>query len=116
MAFLQSGILAFTYRSGTMRCVSALCTLALRRADVLAAQPRRRAGIQLWQGLRHLPSLQELRLENQTGVGMPENALACSGLTRLSLISCQLNTWPLSLQSHGDIWRCCCCCRALGQH
>ncbi|KAL4858951.1 Volume-regulated anion channel subunit [Chlorella vulgaris] len=69
-------------------------------SDVLAAQPRRRAGIQLWQGLRHLPSLQELRLENQTGVGMPENALACSGLTRLSLVSCQLNTWPLSLQSH----------------
>ena len=48
-------------------------------ADVLAARAGgRRAGITLWQGLRHLASLQEFRCENQ-GVGpvradMPLNA------------------------------------------
>ena len=66
-------------------------------ADVLAARPRRRAGIQLWQGLRHLASLRELRLEHQSGAGMPANALACTGLRGLTLLSSSAKDWPLAL-------------------
>ncbi len=63
-------------------------------ADVLAAQPRRRAGVQLWQGLQHLASLQLLRLERQAGAGMPANALACRRLRGLTLIACEAGEWP----------------------
>lgn len=63
-------------------------------ADLLAARPRRRAGITLWEGLRHLSSLQQLRLEHQGGGGMPANALACRGLQGLTLIACAAEDWP----------------------
>lgn len=66
----------------------------LVHADVLAAQPRRRAGVQLWQGLRHLASLQHLRLDRQAGAGMPANALACRGLRSLTLVACEAGEWP----------------------
>ena len=69
---------------------------AAAAADVLAARPRRRAGIQLWQGLRHLASLQELRLEHQSGAGMPANALACTGLRGLTLLATAAVDWPLA--------------------
>ncbi|EFN55411.1 hypothetical protein CHLNCDRAFT_134537 [Chlorella variabilis] len=79
----------------TPRLAQALARLThLACADVLAAQPRRRAGIQLWEGLRHLASLRELFLENQSGAGMPGNALACTGLLGLTLLSCAVQDWP----------------------
>ena len=76
--------------------------LAAPRADVLAAQPRRRAGIQLWEGLRHLASLRELFLENQSGAGMPGNALACTGLLGLTLLSCAVQDWPALPRRYGE--------------
>lgn len=63
-------------------------------ADVLAARPRRRAGITLWEGLRRLASLRELRLEHQAGGGMPANALACAGLQGLTLLAAAADDWP----------------------
>ena len=66
-------------------------------ADLLAARPRRRAGITLWQGLRHLASLKELVVENQGGGGMPGNALACSSLRGLTLLCAAAEDWPESL-------------------
>lgn len=66
-------------------------------ADLLAARPRRRAGITLWQGVRHLASLRQLRLENQGGGAMPINALACSSLQGLTLLCAAAEDWPSSL-------------------
>ncbi|KAL4428492.1 hypothetical protein ABPG75_002581 [Micractinium tetrahymenae] len=81
----------------TPRLAQALSQLThLSCADVLAAQPRRRAGVQLWQGLRHLASLRELRLERQAGAGMPANALACRRLQGLTLVGCEAGEWPAS--------------------
>jgi len=86
----------------------ALCALCRHHhADVLAAHPRRRAGIQLWQGLRHLTSLRGLRLERQAGAGMPANALACRGLRGLTLIECEARDWPsapYTLSEWGGRW------------
>lgn len=65
-------------------------------ADVIAARPRRRAGITLWEGLRHLGSLRELRIESQGGGDLPASVLACSGLTALSLIACDAENWPVA--------------------
>lgn len=49
----------------------------------------------LWQGLRHLPSLRELRLQGfNVGSGMPASALNCSGLQGLTLVACTADEWP----------------------
>jgi hypothetical protein len=90
----QGTKLGVTHPPSTHVCPAAYAAAA----DVLAARPRRRAGIQLWQGLRHLASLRELRLEHQNGAGMPANALACTGLRGLTLLSSSANDWPLALQ------------------
>ena len=64
-------------------------------ADVLAARPHRRAGTTLWEGLRHLASLSELRLADLgSSGGMPAAALACPHLTGLTLISTAVAHWP----------------------
>ena len=78
-------------------CPSPLTAPPLPPADLLAARPRRRAGITLWQGLRHLASLKELLVENQGGGGMPGNALACSSLRGLTLLCAAAEDWPESL-------------------
>ena len=69
---------------------------------MLAAQPRRRAGIQLWVGLRHLASLRELRLERQVGAGLPANALACRQLQGLTLLGCEARDWPTAPYSYSE--------------
>lgn len=82
----------------TPRLAQALSSLThLSCSDLLAARPRRRAGITLWQGLRHLASLKELVVENQGGGGMPGNALACSSLRGLTLLCAAAEDWPESL-------------------
>jgi hypothetical protein len=70
---------------------------------VLAAQPRRRAGLQLWAGLRLLASLRELRLERQGGAGLPTNALACRELQGLTLLGCEANDWPASPYHYSEL-------------
>ncbi|PSC69897.1 Kazal-type serine protease inhibitor domain-containing [Micractinium conductrix] len=85
----------------TPRLAQALAQLThLACTDVLAAQPRRRAGIQLWVGLRHLASLRELRLERQVGAGLPANALACRQLQGLTLLGCEARDWPTAPYSY----------------
>lgn len=85
----------------TAGCCRVLCrrlthALLPAPADLLAARPRRRAGITLWQGLRHLACLRELRIESQGGADLPACALACGGLTALSLVACSADDWPVA--------------------
>lgn len=61
---------------------------------MLAARPRRKSGITLWEGLRHLAGLRQLAVEGQQGAGMPANALACSGLEALTLTRSGAGAWP----------------------
>lgn len=92
-------------------------------ADLIAARPRRRAGLPLWEGLRHLASLRELRIESQGGGDLPASVLACSGLTALSLITCDAANWPVAgLHRYGQSSASCCllwtgrlCCRRLAR-
>jgi hypothetical protein len=89
----------------TPRLAQALSGLTyLSCSDLLAARPRRRAGITLWQGLRHLTSLRELRFENQGGGGMPTSALACSSLRSLTLMCAAAEDWPETmLQRYSEL-------------
>lgn len=64
--------------------------------DVMAAQPRKGGNTTLWEALRSLGGLRELVMEDQTNarVGLPLNALACTGLQGLTVLRSSMTDWP----------------------